>query len=101
MLNALQETETALSTYARALDRRRSLLSARNFAEQAAMVARAQQKEGAIDGLQLLDTERTFSRGRGRARPAGRPGQRGADRPVPVRWAVAGRRADTQPTGDI
>jgi NodT family efflux transporter outer membrane factor (OMF) lipoprotein len=61
VLNALQETETALSTYARTLDRRRSLLSARNFAEQAAMIARAQQKEGAIDGLQLLDTERTFS----------------------------------------
>jgi outer membrane protein TolC len=61
VLNALQETETALSTYARALDRRRSLLSARNFAEQAATVARAQQKEGAIDGLQLLDTERTFA----------------------------------------
>ncbi|MBO9580132.1 MAG: efflux transporter outer membrane subunit [Sphingobium sp.] len=61
VLNALQETETALSTYARTLDRRRSLLSARNFAEQAAKIARAQQKEGAIDGLQLLDTERTFS----------------------------------------
>jgi len=61
VLNALQETETALSNYARTLDRRRSLLSARNFAEQAAKVARAQQREGAIDGLQLLDTERTFS----------------------------------------
>lgn len=61
VLNALQETETALSTYARALDRRRSLLSARDFAEQAAWIARAQQKEGAIDGLQLLDTERTYA----------------------------------------
>ncbi len=45
----------------RSLDRRRSLLSARNFAEQAATIARTQQKEGAIDALQLLDTERTFA----------------------------------------
>lgn len=61
VLNALQETETALTVYARALERRQSLQSARDSAEQAATVARAQQKEGAIDGLQLLDTERTFA----------------------------------------
>jgi len=61
VLNALEETETALSTYARALERRRSLLSARASAEQAATIARAQQKEGAIDALQLLDAERTFA----------------------------------------
>ncbi|MBO9575748.1 MAG: TolC family protein [Sphingobium sp.] len=61
VLNALQETETALTVYARALDRRQSLLSARNSAEQAATIARTQQKEGAIDALQLLDAERTFS----------------------------------------
>jgi NodT family efflux transporter outer membrane factor (OMF) lipoprotein len=61
VLNALQETETALTVYARALDRRQSLQSARNSAEQAATIARTQQKEGAIDALQLLDAERTFS----------------------------------------
>jgi NodT family efflux transporter outer membrane factor (OMF) lipoprotein len=61
VLNALQETETALSSYARALERRRTLQSARDAAEQAATIARASQREGAIDGLQLLDTERTFS----------------------------------------
>ena len=61
VLNALQETETALTVYARALERRHALQSARNAAEQAATIARTQQKEGAIDGLQLLDAERTFS----------------------------------------
>ncbi len=61
VLNALRETETALSSYARALDRRKALASASDFAEQAARIARAQQREGAIDSLQLLDAERTFS----------------------------------------
>lgn len=61
VLNALQETETALTVYARALDRRQALLLARNSAEQAATIARTQQKEGAIDALSLLDAERTFS----------------------------------------
>ena len=61
VLNALQETETALTAYARALDRRQALQSARDGAEQAATIARAQQREGAIDSLQLLDTERTFA----------------------------------------
>jgi len=61
VLNALQETETALSSYARSLERRQTLQAARDSAEQAARIARASQREGAIDGLQLLDTERTFS----------------------------------------
>jgi NodT family efflux transporter outer membrane factor (OMF) lipoprotein len=61
VLNALRETETALSTYAHALERRQSLQSALASAGQAATIARAQQKEGAIDGLALLDTERTFA----------------------------------------
>lgn len=61
VLNALEETETALSTYARALDRRQSLKAARDSAETAANITRAQQREGAIDSLQLLDTERTFA----------------------------------------
>jgi len=61
VLNALRETETALTVYARALERRQALRSARDAAEQAATIARAQQREGATDALQLLDTERTFS----------------------------------------
>ena len=61
VLNALEETETALSNYARALDRRQSLKAARDSAETAANITRAQQREGAIDSLQLLDTERTFA----------------------------------------
>ncbi|HWJ68683.1 MAG TPA: TolC family protein [Sphingobium sp.] len=61
VLNALQETETALSGYARALERRQVLQTARDSAAQAATIARASQREGAIDGLQLLDSERTFS----------------------------------------
>ena len=61
MLRALQETETALSNYAKALDQRQALKAARDQAEGAARITRAQQREGAIDSLQSLDTERTFS----------------------------------------
>ena len=59
VLQALQETETALSTYARALDRRIALSAARDQAAIAARITRAQQREGAIDSLQWLDAERT------------------------------------------
>lgn len=61
VLGALEETETALTRYARSLDRRQSLAAARDSALAAARVTRAQQKEGAIDSLQQLDTERTFT----------------------------------------
>lgn len=61
VLNALEETETALSNYARALERRQSLKAARDSAEKAATITRAQRREGAIDSLQQLDTERTFA----------------------------------------
>jgi NodT family efflux transporter outer membrane factor (OMF) lipoprotein len=61
VLRALQETETALSNYAKALDQREALKAARDQAEGAARITRAQQREGAIDSLQSLDTERTFS----------------------------------------
>jgi NodT family efflux transporter outer membrane factor (OMF) lipoprotein len=61
VLGALEETETALSNYARALERRQRLQAARDSAEAAAKITRAQQREGAIDSLQLLDTERTFA----------------------------------------
>jgi NodT family efflux transporter outer membrane factor (OMF) lipoprotein len=61
VLRALEETETALSGYARALERRQALKAARDSAQTAATITRAQQREGAIDSLQLLDTERTFA----------------------------------------
>lgn len=61
VLVALQETETAMSTYARELDRRTALQAARNGAERAAKVTRARQREGQIDFLDVLDAERTFA----------------------------------------
>nr|WP_317891940.1 TolC family protein [uncultured Sphingomonas sp.] len=61
VLRALQETETALSAYANALDRRTALQAARNEAEAAVNIARARQREGDIDSLALLDAERTFA----------------------------------------
>lgn len=61
VLGALQETETALSDYARALDQRRSLTAARAAAERAAAITRAQNREGTVDSLQTLDAERTLA----------------------------------------
>lgn len=61
VLQALQETETAMSTYARELDRRTALQAARNGAERAARITRARQREGQIDFLSVLDAERTFA----------------------------------------
>lgn len=61
VLAALEETETALSTYARELDRRAQLQSARDNAETAARITRARQREGTIDFLEVLDAERTFA----------------------------------------
>lgn len=61
VLTALQETETALSAYAHALDRRTALQAAKDEAEAAVRIARARQAEGDIDSLQLLDAERTFA----------------------------------------
>lgn len=61
VLRALQETETALSAYAHALERRTALQAALNEAQVAVDIARARQREGDIDSLQLLDAERTFA----------------------------------------
>jgi NodT family efflux transporter outer membrane factor (OMF) lipoprotein len=61
VLRALEETETALSAYAHMLDRRTALQSARDQAEIAVKITRAQQREGQIDGLVALDAERTFA----------------------------------------
>jgi NodT family efflux transporter outer membrane factor (OMF) lipoprotein len=59
VLQALQETETALSTYQQLLRRRDSLGAARDQAEAAARITRARQREGDISSLELLDAERT------------------------------------------
>jgi len=61
VLRSLQETETALSAYANALLRLDALKSARDEAEVAARIVRAQQREGQVDSLALLDAERTFA----------------------------------------
>jgi NodT family efflux transporter outer membrane factor (OMF) lipoprotein len=62
VLRALQETETALNAYARALDRRTVLIAARDQADGAARVVRARQREGQVDFLDVLDAERTAAR---------------------------------------
>ena len=61
VLRSLQETETALSAYANSLRRREALRSARDEAETAAQIVRAQQREGEVDSLALLDAERSFA----------------------------------------
>ena len=61
VLRSLQETETALSAYANGLRQREALAAARSEAEVAARIVRAQQREGQVDSLALLDAERTFA----------------------------------------
>ena len=61
MLTALEETETALSRYSNEIERRAALQSARDQAEQAARITRAQLREGRADSLAVLDAERTLA----------------------------------------
>ncbi|WP_414900341.1 efflux transporter outer membrane subunit [Sphingomonas flavalba] len=61
VLRALQETETALSAYAQAIERRQALVSARDAAATAVRIVRARQREGTVDFLEVLDAERTFA----------------------------------------
>lgn len=61
VLRALEETETALSAYAHEIERRRALHSARDEAEVAARISRAQLREGRADFLVVLDAERTLA----------------------------------------
>jgi NodT family efflux transporter outer membrane factor (OMF) lipoprotein len=61
VLDALRETETALSAYKGAIEQRQALAAARNEAAKAADITRARQREGAIDGLEALDAERTLA----------------------------------------
>jgi NodT family efflux transporter outer membrane factor (OMF) lipoprotein len=59
VLQALEETETALSNYRQSLARRDALRAARDEAETAAQITRARQREGDISSLEQLDAERT------------------------------------------
>jgi multidrug efflux system outer membrane protein len=59
VLRALQETETALSTYAHELERQQALREAASQALTAATISRAQLREGRVDFLTVLDAERT------------------------------------------
>ena len=61
VLRALEETETALSVYAHALDRRDTLKAARDSADSAARISLARQREGRIDFLTVLDAQRTLA----------------------------------------
>jgi NodT family efflux transporter outer membrane factor (OMF) lipoprotein len=61
VLRALEETETALSTYRNALLRRERLALARDAADRAAKVGIARQSRGAIDALEVLDAQRTLA----------------------------------------
>ena len=61
VLRSLQETETALSAYAHSLQRREALRAARDEAAVAVRITRAQQREGQVDSLVLLDAERTYA----------------------------------------
>jgi NodT family efflux transporter outer membrane factor (OMF) lipoprotein len=61
VLAALEETETALSNYAHAIERRRALQAASLEAEKAARIVRAQQREGTVNSLERLDAERTLA----------------------------------------
>ena len=59
ILEALEETETALSTYQQSLARREALRAARDRSQAAVRITRERQKEGDISSLDLLDAERT------------------------------------------
>jgi multidrug efflux system outer membrane protein len=59
VLRALQETEDALVTHARARDRLVELAAAAASSETAARLARLRFENGAVDFLQVLDAERS------------------------------------------
>ncbi len=59
ILEALRETETALSDYARSLDRRAALARASRAAREAARIVRLRYEVGRENFLTVLDAERT------------------------------------------
>ena len=60
-LTALQETEVALTQYAKALDRRAALQRARDQGERAARLSRMRYDAGVDSFLGVLDAERTLA----------------------------------------
>ena len=60
-LVALQEVETALSGYARELDRREALRRARDQSQRAVEIARLRQQSGVDSIFTVLDAERTLA----------------------------------------
>jgi len=61
VLVALEETETALQTYAAELERQAALTLARDAAAESARMARARYELGADDFITVLDAERTLA----------------------------------------
>lgn len=61
VLRALEETETALSSYQNALLRKARLASAREAADRAARVGTARASRGEIDALEVLDAQRVLA----------------------------------------
>ncbi|WP_336963040.1 efflux transporter outer membrane subunit [Sphingobium aquiterrae] len=61
VLQALEETERALSAYRHAMERQETLAAARDEAERAARISVGRQREGRIDFLAVLDTQRTLA----------------------------------------
>ena len=59
VLRALQETEDALVTHARARDRQVQLAAAAEASQTASRLARLRYENGAVDFLQVLDAERS------------------------------------------
>ena len=83
VLRSLQETETALSVYANSLRRLEALKAARDEAEVAARIVRAQQREGRGGFARPARCRAHLRRGGSRPRRNERPGLDRADRPVP------------------
>lgn len=61
VLSALRETETAISTLGRELERRQSLARARDAAAKAAELSRLRFREGVDSFLNVLDADRTLA----------------------------------------
>ncbi|MEC3948083.1 efflux transporter outer membrane subunit [Sphingobium sp. HWE2-09] len=61
VLQALEESERALSAYAHAIERAQILTAARDEAARAARISLARQREGRVDFLTVLDAQRTLA----------------------------------------
>lgn len=61
VLRALEETETALTAYAKALKNRSLLTTRLESASRASRIVRSRQREGTVDSLAVIDAERSAS----------------------------------------